>query len=361
MIENAVAIALLLLAAGALALQRLYSALPVKELKRLAARGDALAAPLYRVAAYGSATRLLLWVIVVVGFSAGLELLLPNLASWAAFLLLLVSAVGMFVVLPSLRLTQNSARLAVWAAPLLVMVLSRTHGALDGIVRRLTRIRTLLDHSQLYEKEDLVNLLSAQKQQADNRISLQDLEIAQRAMQFGDKRAADIARPRSDAHLVDAEETIGPLLLDQLHKQNLSSFLVYKDTKENIIGSLAMSDAIKARQGGRVFDLIRSDLVFVNEDFPLPDVLAAMQKTGQRLVVVINSYEEFVGIITFEYLLGELLGDSIEKEAHSYENRSAIAAWTPEPVLIPIASEEPQGEPEAEENSSASEDNAAAS
>ncbi|HEX8763344.1 MAG TPA: CBS domain-containing protein [Candidatus Saccharimonadales bacterium] len=347
MIENAVAIVLLLLAAGALALQRLYSALPVKELKRLAARGDSLATPLYRVAVYGAAARLLLWAVIVIGFSLGLALLLPNLALWLSVLVVMALSISMFVLLPSLQLTQNSAHLAVWFAPTMVAILSRAHGLLDSLGHKLTRLRSLLDHSRLYEKEDLLNLLAAQKQQADNRISPQDLEIAQRAMQFGDRRAADIARPRSDAHLVSADETVGPLLLDQLHKQQLSSFLVYKDTKENIVGSLAMSDAIRARQGGRVFDLVKGDLAFVHEDFSLPEVLTAMQKTGQRLVIVINSFEEFVGIITFEQLLTELLGESTGVVTPNYGNRQLVAAWTPEPVLVPVATDEPSdSEPE---------------
>jgi CBS domain containing-hemolysin-like protein len=150
----------------------------------------------------------------------------------------------------------------------------------------------------------------------------------ERALAFDDRQAADILQPHNSQHFVDADDTIGPILLDQLHKSKQSSFLVYKDMKENIIGSLSMRDAVAAKHDGRVFDLVRYDLMFVHEDFSLRQVMTAFQRTAQPIAVVINSFEEFVGIITFESLLNELLGEA-EDELDAYDNRSAIAAFTP--------------------------------
>ncbi|HYH75677.1 MAG TPA: CBS domain-containing protein, partial [Candidatus Saccharimonadales bacterium] len=179
-------------------------------------------------------------------------------------------------------------------------------------------------HSRLYEKEDLTALLRAQKNQPDNRISLEELELADRALRFSDRHAADIVQPRKQTLLVNADDSIGPILLDQLHKSGQSSFLVYRDEQENIVGSLLMRDAVNAKHGGRVFELVRGDLCYVHEDFTLHEVLAAFQRTGHHTAVVINSFEEFVGILSLDALLRELVGEATV-EFENYEDRASIA------------------------------------
>lgn len=324
----------------ALALQRLYSSIPARELKRLAGRGDRLARTLYRVVAYDRSLRLFLWSVLGASLSVGFLLLIPLLPTVVSLSLLIVVSVLAFIVLPSLQLTQHSAQFAAWFVSPLVWVLSRVQPVLGRLADILGRHHSVSSHSRLYEKEDFEQLLSRQKEQIDNRISPEDIELIQRALAFGDRTAADILRSRKDAHIVNADETIGPVLLDQLHRNKQPSFLVYKDSPENIVGSLSMRDAVKAKHGGRVLDLVRYDLTFVHEDFTLRQVLEAFQRTGQQLVVVINKFEEFLGVITLNQLTAELLGD-ISEESLPYENRSAIAAYEPRPATVEEITEQP--------------------
>jgi len=328
MITYGIGSALLVLGLLAMALQRLYSSVPVRELKRLASRRDTLAMRLYRVAAYGASLRGLLWIVVVLTIQGGFLLLMPTLPAPAAFLVSFIVTVLASIWLPSLALTQRSAQFASWFAPPLTWLLAHTHPFLVRIATFVTRQRALERHSRLYEKDDLVELLGLQKTQTDNRIAHADLDLAERALSFSERHAADIAQPRKAAHLVNADDTIGPLLLDQLHKSKQHSFLVYKGTKDDVIGTLAMHDAVSAKQGGRVLDLVRHDITFVHEDFTLHEVLEALRATGHQLAVVVNGFEEFVGVITMEQLMGELLGPTKTTDLR-YDNRGAVAAFKP--------------------------------
>lgn len=333
-------IVLILLAFLALVLQRLYSSIPAKELRRLARRGDHLAEGLYRPVAYGASLRLLLWSVAVASLAAGVLFLLPHLSTLVDFILLAAVLVLALVLIPSLRLTVQAAQFAAMLTPGVVWVLRHTHPLLSRAASFINRHRDVTPHSFLYEKEDLQQLLALQKEQLDNRIQQHELETAERALAFDDKQAADIVQSCKDLYLVNADDTIGPILLDQLHKSGQTSFLVYKDIKENIIGSLSLRHAVSAKHDGRVFDLIRHDLAYVHEDFSLRQVLTAFQKTGHHLAVVINSFEEFAGIITFDGLLQELLGEQQPDEIENYENRSAVAAYKPKKEASESASEE---------------------
>jgi CBS domain containing-hemolysin-like protein len=228
---------------------------------------------------------------------------------------------------------------AAWFVPAVNWLLVHTHTALERLSILANRFRELPSHSRLYEKQDLLDLFDRQKEQPDNRIAHEDLDLMSRALTFKNIRAIDVAQPRKASHVVNANDAIGPILLDQLHKYHQASFLVYKDTKENIIGTLAMSDAVTAKHGGRVLDLIRSELIYVHEDFSARQVLTAFHKTGHQIAAVINNAEEFVGTITVDHLLQALLGEVKDDEV-TYADRAAIASYDSSEDQAPSKSSE---------------------
>lgn len=313
----------------ALALQRFYSSVPAKELKRLANRGDHLAAALYQPVAYGASMRLLLWLIFWLGFSFGALFVVLGLVAPLAFGVIALSVIGV-IVLQSVRLTVHSARIAVHAAPALKWVLNYVHSPLNLLAGGVAKVRTHSPHSGLYEKEDLLALLHQQKEQLDNRIAPRELEILERAVAFDERQAADVYLPMSRVKMVRVDDHIGPVLLGELHDSGQTSFLVYQESPEHVVGTLFLRDAVQAREGGRVADLIHPKLMYVHEDFTLRQVMQAFTRTSQFMVVVINSFEEAVGVITLDRLLNELLGgETTEDDVIVYEDRAAVAAFKP--------------------------------
>src|SRR6185369_14702069 len=137
-----------------LALQRFYSSVPRKELKRLASRGDHLASALYAPVAYGASMRLLLWLIFGLGLSGGLLLVLYHVPPFTAFVVA-GACIALAILLQSIRLTVNSAHFAVQVAPALTWLLSYVHAPFDFIARLVNRYRNHMVHSGLYEKEDI--------------------------------------------------------------------------------------------------------------------------------------------------------------------------------------------------------------
>src|SRR5688572_9143587 len=198
----------------ALALQRFYSSVPAKELKRLAARGDHLAAALYRPVAFGATMRLFLWIVFGIAITSGFLLLMYNLVTWMAFAVIALTMAAI-VWLQSLRLTVRSARLAVTLAPALHAAMSYVHPPFHFITQQVARIRHHEPHSGLYEKSDLVALIKQQKDQVDNRISLAELELVEHAARFDDFKAADVVLPWSKVKLVSMDDHIGPILLGE--------------------------------------------------------------------------------------------------------------------------------------------------
>lgn len=314
----------------ALALQRFYSAVPARELKRLAARGDQMAAALYTPVAYGASMRLLLWALFCLGLSGGFSLVFYNAPGWVAFAVVAASlAVG--VILQSVQLTVSRAQFAVKLTPALDWLLAYLHAPFDFAARQLNRYRGHAWHSGLYEKEDLLELLERQKEQPGNRMSEREITILTRAALFDERQAADIAQPMSRIKLISADENIGPILLGELYDSGQASFLVYEDSPEKVAGTLLLQDAVSAREGGKVRSLMQQRLCFVHEDFSLRQVLRAFSRTGQFMAVVVNGFEEPVGVITLTHLLEELLDEGDAQEFEAFDSLSAVAAFKAKP------------------------------
>ncbi len=67
-------------------------------------------------------------------------------------------------------------------------------------------------------------------------------------------------------------------------------------------------------------------LTYVHEDFTLMRVLQAFLKTKRHLFLVVNSFEELVGIITIEDVLEQMIGRPIVDEFDKYDDLRAVAA-----------------------------------
>lgn len=315
----------LALAAAMVVIQKTYFYLPPRELKRQAARHEPLAEVLWQAVAYGAALRLLLWTTTIVCTAVVLVLL-----SHVVTLVIAIIAVALllgytFVWLPNTRLTSIGGRLTVWLTPAIVWLLGHSI-RLFGWLQKLAWHYVVHGHTGLFEREDLVQLLDEQKKQPDNRISQEDLAMAQSVLVFGTKVVRDVLTPRRVVKAVAEDASIGPVVMDELHQSGFSRFPVYSGNKENIVGVLYMHDLVRAKGSGAVSKYMHDQVCYVHEDQPLGEALDAMLKTHQQLFVVVNSFEEYVGIITIEDILEEIIGMQIVDEFDQYEDLRAVAA-----------------------------------
>lgn len=320
----------LLLTVGAViawVLQRSYEHVPAKELKRLARSGDDVAILLYRVAAYGMSLRLVLGGGAIVLAALALACLVSALGTWLAMVLLLVLiGVGGFVFVPASELTRSSLWLAKKAAPSVSWLLERFQPIIDFFARFIQNHKHLSVHTGLYEKTDIVELLERQKGQTDSRISENEIALLQHALLFGDRQVVDAMVPKRVVTMVSAKENIGPVLMDELARSGHSRFPVYDGKKDNIVGILYLHDLVGTKKTGAVEGLMGHKLTYVHEDFTLYQALQAFLKTKHHLFLVVNSFEELVGILTIEDVLEQMIGKPIVDEFDHYDDLRAVAA-----------------------------------
>ena len=307
-------------------LQRTYSHYPAKELKRRARAGEPLAKLLYQPVSYGVSLQLLLWGLIILTAALSFVLLADSLAPWFAVALIAFLVWLGFLWLPEARLTAFSEQIARVLTPAVTWLLQ----VLDPVLRRITsfvrRHRHISIRTGLYEKDDIIELLDRQSLQADNRITAADLDLTRHALQFSDKTVDEVLVPRRVVKAVATKEAIGPKLMDELYKSGYSRFPVYEDDSANIVATLYLKDLVKRSSGGHVRDAMRREVYYIHEDFTLPEALQAFLKTKHHLFIVVNEFEEYVGIVTIEDILEQVIGKQIVDEFDAYDDMRAVAA-----------------------------------
>ena len=321
-----VIIILALLTVLSISLKKTYAAVPLKELKRRARGGNELAAAIVRAVGYGHSLEAVLW--AMIGLSSAAFFVFVSLATpvWFAVLASAFLIWLGFLWIPARQVTDLGERLAAFAAPGLSKVAGWVNPVFSRTNAYVRKHRPVHVHTGLYERQDFVDLIDRQQVQADNRIEKSELEVAKHALTYGDKTVSMVMTPRRVVHMVSLNEAVGPVLLDELHKTGHSRFPVYDGKPEKIVGTLYLRDILGEDAHGSVKDHMKKATYYVHEDQSLHDAFQAILKTHHQLFIVVNSFEEYVGIITMEDVLETMVGKLIVDEFDQYDDLRAVAA-----------------------------------
>jgi len=308
-----------------ISLRKTYYYLPPKELKRQAEAGDKLARTLWKAVAYDASLRALLWLWIGLTAAGGFVLLAKVAPPFIAFIATALLLWMAFAWYPRRsRLTGAEARLTRIVTPSLVWLLNYVHPVLDRTVAVLARRYPHEQHTNVYETEDLLEVVRSQRAQTDNRIAPEQLEAVERALTAHHYKVSDVLTPRSEVKTVKDTDIIGLVLLDELHKSGQTIFPVVKSGTDKTIGALYLDD-LNLKTEGKVHDYMQHNVHYLHEDDSLKQALQAFFKTKHQLFVVINSFEEYVGIVTLEHVMQQLTGHAYEDSFDQHHDLSAVA------------------------------------
>lgn len=308
-------------------LYKLYNSVSALELKRQARGGNKRAQALYKVANYEASLDIFLW---LVGTSVAVVLFTWSArTNWWLAAGLVVLAAWLVIWAPAPRWQGWAGALSSLSARYFAAVLSFLNPVLSRLAAIYPPAGRVQLHTGLYEKKDLLDLLSKQNKQLDNRIEPSDLKIASGALSFGDKLVREVMTPRREIKFVSANASVGPLLMDELHKSGHSRFPVTKDNTKaaspDIVGTLYLKDIVGYEGSGKVKDLARKDVHYINEDSNLRQALSAFLKTHHHVLIVVNSFEEIAGVLSIEDVMEQIIGQPITDEFDNYEDLRMVA------------------------------------
>jgi CBS domain containing-hemolysin-like protein len=128
-----------------------------------------------------------------------------------------------------------------------------------------------------------------------------------RLFDLADKKVENIMTPLLD--VIALPVTAGRKEADEvLEKQGFSRIPLYENRIFNMVGVLYGFDLIFGDQNASVRELMEP-VYYVPEGMPLDELLVAMKRKGEPIAVVVDEYGAATGIVTFEDLMEEVVGE----------------------------------------------------
>ena len=134
-------------------------------------------------------------------------------------------------------------------------------------------------------------------------------------LEFADTTSREIMTPRVD--VIAMEDTVTfEEAIRIFNETGFSRIPVYHDQIDNITGILNVKDVFSAmvsRRKDSVIKEIMYDPMFVPETKKIDDLLKELQVHRVQMTIVLDEYSSFVGIVTVEDILEELVGDIMDE------------------------------------------------
>mgnify|MGYP003442097200 FL=1 len=314
---------LLLLAIAGVVIRKTYSYVPLRELKRRAENHDPLATKLYPAASYDNSLQGLLWAFIIITSASGVILLSRVAPIWLSAIAVPLLIWAVYSWLPSTRTTTVGIHLTSLVNPILVWILNHTHSAIDRPTSAVADRYVTDEHTGLFERDDLLDLIEQQQHQHDSRFTESELEIAKRALSFGDYSVGEIMTPKKMVKSVSVDNVVGPVLIDELHKSQQDYILVRESPKGDFVGTLAYK-SLGLHSSGKVKEYMSPDIYYVHENDNLGEALQTFFATNRPLFIVLNNEEEYIGVVTITSILRQLLGHMPGEDFEQYGDPTAV-------------------------------------
>jgi putative hemolysin len=315
-----VALILLAVAVAGVVIRKTYYSVPAHELKRQAERNEKYARELYRPVSYGSSLRVLLTLLIVLPSAVGTVLLARSVPLGVSLIAVVLLLWVSYSWLPASRVTGFGLKLTLFVTPIIVWLLNYLHPVFSRSASLVEGRYNRQPHTGLYEREDLIELIEQQQRQQDNRLAAEELEIARRALSFDDHEVGDILTPRSEVQTVLEGDTIGPILIDELHQKG-GEFALVRHKEDGPFTGVLTVKYMGLKSKGHVRDVTDPRVFYLHENDTLTEALHAFFTTNSPLFIVMNSFEEY---ITVENILRQLLGHIPGDGFSEYDDPAAV-------------------------------------
>lgn len=175
-----------------------------------------------------------------------------------------------------------------------------------NLLSRLTPM-TFDDENEKMTREEMAYMLTN-----EGVLDSEELEMVQGIFDLDTTLAREVMVPRTEAFMIDIHD---PAIenIDKVLANNFSRIPVYDDDKDKVIGILHLKNLLKAarKEGFEHVDLLQviHEPLYVPETIFIDDLLLELKKTQNHMAILLDEYGGVVGLVTFEDLLEEIVGE----------------------------------------------------
>ncbi len=192
-----------------------------------------------------------------------------------------------------------------------------TQDLISEIVRRLTGAPINGEDGDDRFEERILDVV--RQGETHGSVQAQETEMIRSVMFLDETSVGEIMTPRTDVTGVDVAadyDTVRDLIRNDGH----SRYPVYEESLDNVVGMLYAKDMLNAERDGFSTRAVMRPVTFVPETKDLASLLREFQNNRVHIAIVLDEYGGTAGLVTFEDILEELVGEIADEHERPPES-----------------------------------------
>jgi metal transporter CNNM len=166
----------------------------------------------------------------------------------------------------------------------------------------------------VYSKRELIEIIAEHEDSEHSPIDRDEERILHGALQFSHTPAHAVMTVREQVHMFEADEVLDDTLRKAIIETGQSRFPVYRRQPDSIIGILYTKDVLIEPKHVTVLEACERAFLLVRPNETLDTVMALMLKRKMHMGIIIDHDDRFVGVVTLEDILEEVIQTEILDE-----------------------------------------------
>lgn len=165
-------------------------------------------------------------------------------------------------------------------------------------------------------KASLVELIDEHTQEAGG-IASDERELLGNVLDLRDLTAADVMVQRVDIVAI-SQDVSEQELINQFVKSRLQRLPVYRESLDDVLGSVNVQDVLAWKATGESLNLksMIREVLYISPTMRTLDLLFQMREKGIHMAVVVDEFGGVDGLVTFSDLMEEIIGDIQDAREH---------------------------------------------
>jgi metal transporter CNNM len=167
-----------------------------------------------------------------------------------------------------------------------------------------------------FSRKELAHVIEEHNNSGHDSIDSDEKRIMQGALLFSNKKVGDVMTPATVVAMFSRNDILNAEKMTELKNSGHSRFPIFGDDRNSIEGILYIKDliGIDDETEKTLGDYMDKEIYFVHPKAVLDDVFNAFLKTRIHLFMVRDEFGMFLGVISIEDIVEEIVGTEIVDE-----------------------------------------------
>ncbi len=171
------------------------------------------------------------------------------------------------------------------------------------------------EEETIWSKKEIKEIIKIHEDSEKSDIDKDEESILIGALTFSEKTAKEAMTPKKNVFRLELNRELDDNLLKEIKDSGYSRIPVYENDDDNIIGVLNVKALINLKDRKKVKEVFYKDkIIKVKEDDKLDNILNDFINNKVHISFVVNEHQTFLGILTLEDIMEEIISKEIIDE-----------------------------------------------